>query len=167
MTVCIAFKIPTQAIAPIRDAMRAYQDVLETSVPQEHWMCEIATLSHTTLTSEQLATLNQPIRQSFHPVINILSIGLGKSGNELWAYAQDQSFLHTIRKELLRRIEESRIGLSEDATQEFIPHIHIGNIQSETQPLSIPDTPVKTKFSLSELVIHQDYAVIETIPVTP
>ena len=167
MTVCIAFTIPTQAIAPIRDAMRAYQDVLETSVPQEHWTCEIVALGHTTLTSDQLAILTQPIRQSFHPVINILSLGLGKIGNELWAYAQDQSFLHTIREDLMQRIQESGIALPEDASQEFIPHIYVGNIQPDTKPLSIPDMPVQTKFSLSELVIHQDYAVIGTIPVTP
>ncbi len=127
----------------------------------------MATLSHTMLTSDQLAILTQPIRQSFHPVITILSLGLGKAEHELWAYAQDQSFLHTIRKELMQRIQESGIPLPEEASQAFIPHIHVGNIQPDAKPLSVPDMPVQTKFSLPELVILQDYVAIGTIPVTP
>lgn len=167
MSFFIAFEIPKPMGASIREAMRSYQDVLETSVPQEKWYCTFLFSEDNELSPEALILLTQPIRQSFHPVITILSLGQGKEPPQLWAYIQDQAFLHTIHKELIQRAQESGIALSEESLHIFIPHIHIGNLQSDAKPLSVPDIPVKAKFSLPELVIVQDYETLATIPVTP
>lgn len=167
MSFFIALEVPKMATASIREAMRSYQDVLETSILQEKWQCTFLSLGDNELSSESLNLLTKPIRQSFHPVITVLSLGYGKEAGQLWAYIQDQTFLHNIKKKLIERAQESGILLPEESLSTFIPHIHVGNIQPDIQPLSIPDIPVKTKFSVSQLAILQDYEAIGTIPVTP
>ncbi|OGY36307.1 MAG: hypothetical protein A3E36_00115 [Candidatus Andersenbacteria bacterium RIFCSPHIGHO2_12_FULL_45_11b] len=176
MSAFIAFTIPNSAIAPIRDTMRSYQDVLATSVSQEKWHCTMLYIGNINLSDEDMQALAQPIRQSFHPVITILSLGEGKAKNQLWAYVQVQTFLQDMRNELLARCKGREITIPEDERiKEFIPHIHVGNIQQTPQHIAIIDTPVKTTFSLSELVVYKSnpsiptapYEQLAVIPITP
>ncbi len=176
MSTFIAFTIPKNAIVAIREGMRSYQDILTTSVPQEKWHCTMLFLGNTELSSDAQALVIQPIRQSFHPVVPVLSLGQGKVHEQLWAYIQVQPFLTNIRQELISRIHEAGQALpGPEISREFVPHIHIGKIQTNSQHIAVPDIPIKTTFSLSELVLFKSdsqsssthYEQLAIIPITP
>ena len=153
--------------------MRSYQGVLEKSVSQEKWHCTMLFLGNADLSAHAQEIITQPIRQSFHPVITILSLGEGKKQGQLWAYVQIQAFLHEIRRELMQRVEAAEILLStSEQTQELVPHIHIGTLILSSAGATVPDIPVKTVFSLPELVLLKSnsdasYEQLARIPITP
>ncbi|HSX24750.1 MAG TPA: hypothetical protein VLG69_02185 [Candidatus Andersenbacteria bacterium] len=168
MSVFIACNIPKNTILAIRDGMRSYQHVLATSVPQEKWHCTILFLGNIELSDEMKTILTQPIRQPFHCILTVLSLGQGQNKKQLWAYIQTQQLLTSIRQELIYR---ARIH----EPKEFIPHINVGALENQSDGRPIPDMPVKATWSVSELLLLQSnpnnpgalYEQLGTIPITP
>lgn len=174
MSIFIAFTIPQDSIVRIRESMRLYQDSLVQSVSQDKWHCTMLYLGDISLPQEALISFMKPVRQTFHPVVKVLSLGQGKAAHQLWAYVQPSQLLDEIRLELQERAQRTGIFLPE-GSREFIPHINVGNLQEQTGAIAIPDAPVSTHFSLRELVIlksnpsepNAPYEQLGIIPVTP
>ncbi len=155
MSICIAIIPPAPAIKAIREAIQPYIPHMENVTPESSW--------HIGLVFGSSVPSIEPLRQSFHQTLRVLSIGEGEERMQLWASVQHTPGLTALREETKIRINSVAYDILP-----FHPHIYLGSF-TKIPSFGIIDTPLSISFSIRELSILQTdpYEILGTIPLTP
>lgn len=103
--------------------------------------------------------LTQPLAQPYLPTITLTHIGRGVARGQLWAYSLPTPALQRLQQEMRQRVQAS--GLTAPGLlleQDFVPHIHVGDIL-EQAPALIVDRPLQATFVPKEIHIFRSEVV--------
>lgn len=181
MNTFIAFYLPTPAKAVLTASLDAYRGKLITTIPEAKWHMTLVFLGDIKLPQETIEQLQKPLHTAYLPAITILSLGAclpaGRHAgpSQLWAHIHATPALIQVRKLIINRLTQCGIPIPyEELAREFLPHITLGNTATDSEHISITDTPAKITFAVREALVLRSipeettsYERITTIPLVP
>ncbi|MBI3255734.1 MAG: hypothetical protein HYZ63_02075 [Candidatus Andersenbacteria bacterium] len=156
----IGFSIPERVRNICREALVQYKPFIKRNIPEDRWHMTLLFLGDCLDTQAYAAVLAQPLPQAYVPTITLTHIGKGLAGNQLWVSALPTVALEEMGQMVRTRIGEA--GLRAPSllqSRDFMPHIHVADLQPALKSLLV-DKPLQVTFVPRELHLFRS----ETAP---